>query len=174
MDPFETKKIHPGATGLVDNWRLRLAPAPGLVSPQLSHTSVTPEWSPGPSTPTTTPTPMLTPTPTPSSVRLSLFFPLLSFSLTVSMQVDDGRQSFMLTKVVNRHRVFPGIKDLPHHIRADFRNAFIRPVMQSVFNSSEPWVNPDLSTLQNIYDSIYPVYPARLQPNDAVFHPVRQ
>ena len=69
--------------------------------------------------------------------------------------------------------MYPGIKDLPAHIREGFRNTYIRLVIRDVFNSEEPWINPDLPTLQRTYDATYPAYPARLQPNDAVFHPVR-
>ena len=71
MELFETEKIHPGTTGLVDNWRLKLTPPPSTVSPQLStqHASVTPEYQqlPGSSTRMATPMRMLTPTMTPTS-----------------------------------------------------------------------------------------------------------
>lgn len=79
---------------------------------------------------------------------------------------------FSLPRIVGRQKLYPGIKDLPQHIRMDFRNTFIRLVIRGIFNSEEPWVNPELSTLQSMYSSIYPAYPARLQLNDAVFHPV--
>ena len=43
MDPFETEKVHPGATGLLDDWRLKLA-TPGATPSQPSpDASVTPE-----------------------------------------------------------------------------------------------------------------------------------
>ena len=54
----------------------------------------------------------------------------------------------------------------------DFRNTFIRLVIRDVFNSEQPWANPDLSMLQHTYDSIYFTYPACLRHGDAVCHPV--
>ena len=55
----------------------------------------------------------------------------------------------------------------------DFRNTYIRLIIRNVFNSKEPWSNPDLSALQYFYDATYPMYPTRLRHSDAVFHPVR-
>lgn len=100
-----------------------------------------------------------------------LFHLFDSIALT---QVDDARAVFALPRTVNQQKVYPGIKDLPPHIRMNFRNGFIRSVIHGVFNSGAPWANPDLQTLQLSYDRIYPAYPARLQPNDAVSHPVRR
>ena len=75
--------------------------------------------------------------------------------------------------MVNRQRVYPGIKDLPIHVRAGFRNMFIRPVIRGSFDTAQPWHNPDLAMLQATYNKIFPEYPARLRANDAVVHPVR-
>ena len=86
--------------------------------------------------------------------------------------MEDSRPVYKLPEYVDRQKVYPGIKDLPSHIRLNFRNGFIRYVIRNIFNSEQPWANPDLSTLQRTYDQVYPAYPARLQHNDAVFHPV--
>jgi hypothetical protein len=69
-------------------------------------------------------------------------------------------------------RVYPGIKDLPAHIRQNFRNEFIRFVIKQVANSQSPWINPDLRSLQSTYELIYPTFPACLRHSDAVYHPV--
>lgn len=87
--------------------------------------------------------------------------------------MEDSRPVYQLPEVINRQKVFPGIKDLPPHIRTNFRNAFIRPVVRDVFNSEQPWANPDLAMLQLMHDRVYSVYPARVRYNDAIFHPVR-
>ena len=68
--------------------------------------------------------------------------------------------------------MYPGIKDLPAHIRQNFRGEFIRFVIKQVANSQSPWVNPDIRSLQPIYELIYPTFPARLRHSDAVYHPV--
>jgi hypothetical protein len=68
--------------------------------------------------------------------------------------------------------VYPGIKDLPAHLRAGFRNEFIRYVMKQVANSEAPWTNPDLDSIQASYDIVYPIFPARIRHSDAVYHPV--
>ena len=99
-------------------------------------------------------------------------YPIFLFFLTDYVTQVEETRVFPLPKVVNRQRIYPGIKDLPQHIRMDFRNIFIRLAIRDVFNSKEPWINPDLHRLQRLYDGIYPEYPARLQSNDAVFHPV--
>ena len=69
-------------------------------------------------------------------------------------------------------KVNPGVKDLPASIRANFRNIFIRYVIKQVANSESPWVNPDVDSLQSMYDTVYTTAPAQLQHNDAVCHPV--
>ena len=97
----------------------------------------------------------------------------LSLLLMTFIQTEDTLAVYPLPKIVNQQKVYPGIKDLPSHIRTNFRNLFIRPVIQDIFNSEQPWVNPDLSALQLAYDNAYPAYPARLQWSDAVVHPVR-
>ena len=87
--------------------------------------------------------------------------------------MEDTRPVFLLPKVgANRQKVYPGVKDLPDHIRIGFRNTFIRVVIRDVFNSETPWTNPDLETVQLAYNKIFPAYPARLRCNDAVHHPV--
>ena len=86
--------------------------------------------------------------------------------------MGDSRAVYPLPKFVKRQKVFPGIKDLPPHIRTDFHNRFIRVVIRDIFNSKQPWSNPDVPTLQRMYDKVFPVYTARLRANDTVCHPV--
>jgi len=88
-------------------------------------------------------------------------------------QAEDGLAIYLLPRFNGqRQKIYPGVKDLPPHIRTNFRNIFIRVIMRSVFNSEEPWVNPSLASLQLLYDKVYEAYPARLRCNDAVVHPV--
>jgi len=87
--------------------------------------------------------------------------------------MEDSRPVYKIPEIVKKQKVFPGIKDLPPHVRANFRNIFIRHVIRDIFDSERPWVNPDTPRLQLIYDKVYPTYPARLRHSDAIFHPVR-
>lgn len=41
MDPFESEKIHTGTTGLVDNWRSKLAASPSAISQIAPERSLT-------------------------------------------------------------------------------------------------------------------------------------
>jgi hypothetical protein len=77
-----------------------------------------------------------------------------------------------MPKKIKGQKVYPGVKDLPQHIRVDFRNMFICLVIWDVINSEGPWLNPDLPLLQHTYNKVFPAYPARLQVGDAVSHPV--
>ena len=74
--------------------------------------------------------------------------------------------------MVNGSRVYPGIKDLPAHIRQNFRKEFIRFVIKQVANSKSPWSNLDVDSMQLAYNIVYPTFPARIRNSDAVFHPV--
>jgi len=91
-------------------------------------------------------------------------------------QMEDTRPVYPLPRITIvgtiRQKVYPGIKELPEHIRTNFRNTFIRVVIRNVFSSNQPWSNPDLQMLQLAYDKVFPSYPARLRCNDAIFHPV--
>ena len=89
-------------------------------------------------------------------------------------QVEDTRPVYVLPKAVSakKPKVYPGVKSLPPHIRKGFCDMFIRVIIREVFNSSQPWVNPDLEALQLAYDKIFPTYPTRIQCGDTVFHPV--
>jgi len=89
-------------------------------------------------------------------------------------QVGDDLAVFLLPRHDSqRQKIYPGIKDLPPHIRIGFCNNFIRVAIRNVFNSEEPWVNPDLASLQLLYDRVYEAYPARLRCGDAIVHPVQ-
>lgn len=69
-------------------------------------------------------------------------------------------------------KIFPGVKDLPDHIRPNFRNDFIRLVFKQIAISQSPWTNPDVNALQAVYQIAYPIFPARIRHSDAVFNPV--
>ena len=69
-------------------------------------------------------------------------------------------------------KVLPGIKDLPDHIRPNFRNDFIRLVFKQIATSQSPWTNPDVNALQAVYQIAYPTFPAKIWHSDAVFNPV--
>jgi hypothetical protein len=73
MDPFESEKIDPRTTGLVDNWRQKLAHSPNTGSPQslTLHMPVIPERQRSPSA-------ELLVMPTPLCVRLA-------YSLSLSL-----------------------------------------------------------------------------------------
>ena len=75
--------------------------------------------------------------------------------------------------IVDGVKVYPGVKDLPAHLRQNFRNEFIRFVIKHVANSESPWANPDVNSLQSMYQVVYPMFPAQLSHCDAVCHPVR-
>jgi len=79
---------------------------------------------------------------------------------------------FAMPKTVKGVKLLPGVKDLPSHIRQNFRNEFIRFVMKQTANSRSPWTNPDVNALQAMYQIVYPIFPARIQHSDAVFNPV--
>jgi hypothetical protein len=68
--------------------------------------------------------------------------------------------------------VYPGIKDLPAHIREHFRDEFIRFVVKQIANSKFPWTNPDVDSLQASFNIVYPTFPGRIRHSDAVHHPV--
>ena len=74
--------------------------------------------------------------------------------------------------MVKGSKVNPGVKDLPTSIHANFHNIFICHVIRHVTNSEVPWANPDVDVLQSMYNTVYPMSPARLRHNDAVYHPV--
>ena len=74
--------------------------------------------------------------------------------------------------MVRGSKVYPGVKDLPIHLRQNFRNEFIRFIIREVTNSQLPWTNPDVASLQSAFQVIYPLFPARLRHSDAVCHPV--
>lgn len=73
---------------------------------------------------------------------------------------------------MNGSRVYRGIKDLPPNIRQNFCNEFIRFILKQVANSKLPWANPDVSSLQEVYDVVFPTFPAHVRHSDAVYHPV--
>ena len=56
-------------------------------------------------------------------------------------------------------KVYPGLKDLPTHIHPGFCNKFIRYVIKKVANSETPWANPNMESIQKMYDIVYPTFP---------------
>ena len=74
--------------------------------------------------------------------------------------------------MVKGSRVHPGIKDLPAHIHKNFQNEFIHFIIKQVANLESPWVNPDVASLQAMYQIVYPIFPAQIRHSDAVHHPV--
>ena len=79
---------------------------------------------------------------------------------------------FLLPRIQRGVKVYPGLKDLPAHIRPGFRNEFIRYVMKQVAKLETPWTNPDVDSIQKMYDTVYPTFPARIRHSDAIYHPV--
>ena len=177
MDPFESSSmVHSGATGLVDDWRTRVASPYSTTSSQsLTLNLQTPNRNASP----------LSPMGATSVALMSMSSPLslsVCFDISHHLSIDPKSvfqfeeapllPTFTLPRIVNGSKVFPGIKDLPAHIRQNFRNEFIRFVIKQVANSQSPWVNPDVNALQAMYQLVYPVFPARLRHSDAVYHPV--
>ena len=77
---------------------------------------------------------------------------------------------FTLVRIQKGVRVYPGIKDLPAHIRPNFRNKFIRYAIKQVANSEVPWTNPDVDSIQSMYQIVYRTFPAKIRHSDAVYH----
>ena len=103
---------------------------------------------------------------------LSLFH-FLPIDPTNNIQFEETPvQTFTPPRIVKGARVYPGVKNLPAHIREHFRDRFIRFVIKQVANSKFPWANPDVESLQSTYQLVYPTFPGQLRPGDAVCHPV--
>lgn len=79
---------------------------------------------------------------------------------------------FALPRSIKGVKVYPGLKDLPAHLRQNFRNEFIRYVIKCVANLQSPWANPSIESIQVSYQLVYPLFPAQVRNNDAVHHPV--
>jgi hypothetical protein len=175
MDPFESSSmVHSGATGLVGDWRTKIVSPYGTASPRFMTLNLrTPGRNASPQSPISSTSMTRMSTPSPLSVRcgISCVFAKHSMSMT-QFKETPSLPTFTLSRMVNGSRVNPGIKDLPAHIRQNFRNEFIRFVIKQVANSKLPWANPDLEALQAMYQVVYPVFPARLRHSDAVYHPV--
>ena len=99
---------------------------------------------------------------------------LLPLGLVSSIQFEENPSipTFMLPKIVKGVKVYPGVKDLPTHLCLNFRKEFIRFVIKQVANSQAPWINPDVHSLQCMYQLVYPTFPAQLRHSDAAYHPV--
>ena len=176
MDPFESSSmVHSGATGLADDWRGKIeAPysATSFESPALELQ--TPDHKTFPHSQISS-TSMASVSPL-SSLSVRVFITHLLFgNLKFIIQFDDAPlPTFTLPRIEKGTKVYPGIKDLPLHIRQNFRNEFIRFVIKQVANSQSPWVNLDVNSLQTMYQIVYPIFHARIRHSDAVYHPVGQ
>ena len=174
MDPFESSSmVHSGATGLTDDWREKVASPYNATSLQsLALDPRTPNRSVRLHPPTTPALRVVVPPRSSLSVCNSIAH-LSHVDLQSIFQFEDiPINTFTLPKVENGSRNYPGVKDLPLHIRPNFRNEFIRFVIKHVANSKLPWMNPDLDSLQAMYNIVYPEFPARIRHSDAVYHPV--
>ena len=116
---------------------------------------------------------MSTPSPVSMNVRFRVSrLPHVDSILVSQFEETSSLPVFLLPKIVDKSKVFPGIKDLPDHIRPNFRNEFIRFVIKRVANSESPWTNPDVPSIQAMYQLVYPAFPAQVRNSDAVYHPV--
>jgi len=66
----------------------------------------------------------------------------------------------------------PGLRDLPQWLRENFRNLYIRRIIEWVCSSDTPWNNPSLSSLQQELGQVYPTNKIRLHSDDAAVVPV--
>lgn len=82
------------------------------------------------------------------------------FSLPRAYKDDRGR------------RQQPGLRDLPQWLRENFRNLYIRRIIEQVCLSNTPWNNPTLSSLQRELGQAYPTHRIRLHSDDAAVVPV--
>ena len=168
--------VHSGATGLVDDWQTRVvSPYSTTSSKSLTLDLQTLNRNALPLSPMGATSVALMSMSSPLS--LSVHFDIshhLSIDLKSAFQFEEAPllPTFTLPRIVNGLKVFPGIKDLPAHIRQNFRNEFIRFVIKQVANSQSPWINPDVNALQAMYQLVYPVFPTQLRHSDAVYHPV--
>jgi hypothetical protein len=65
----------------------------------------------------------------------------------------------------------PGLRDLPQWLRENFRNLYIRRVIEQVCLNNTPWNNPSLSSLQQEFRQVYPSRQVRLHTDDAAVVP---
>jgi hypothetical protein len=91
------------------------------------------------------------------SLRLT---PPQPFSLPRSFKDDQGRKQQ------------PGLRDLPQWLRKDFRNLYIRRILERVCLGETPWNNPGLPLLQRELNHVFPIHRIRLHSDDAVVVPV--
>ena len=167
--------VHSGATGLVDDWRMKVRPSHS--PPPLQFPTLDP---PTPDRHTFPYSPMISASSMSTLSSLSVRCPITqrtcprrSTDLRVIQFEEVPLPGFAILKAVpGQPKVSPGIRNLPAHIRPNFRNEFIRFVMKQTANSQSPWTNPDVDALQAMYQIVYPIFPARIRQNDAVFNPV--
>ncbi|KAF9781703.1 hypothetical protein BJ322DRAFT_1023073 [Thelephora terrestris] len=68
----------------------------------------------------------------------------------------------------------PGLKDLPFDIHNNFRDKFIRHIMELVCAGVTPWTNPLVPAYQHEFNLIYPGYHYRLHAKDTVVLPTNR
>lgn len=91
------------------------------------------------------------------TTRVSFLQPI---SLPRTYKDDEGQ----------KHR--PGLRDLPDWLQDDFRNLFIRRIIERVCLSKTPWTNPTLQLLQRELNLAYRTRQLRLHSDDAAVIPV--
>jgi hypothetical protein len=99
----------------------------------------------------------------------------MCFSFSLRVIRDSSLQPFSLPRASRdaqgrRHQ--PGVKDLPRWLRDNFRNLYIRRIIEEVCLSGTPWNNPTLPLLQRELNFAYPVHRIRLHSDDAAVVPV--
>ena len=172
IDPFESSSmVHPSATGLVDDWRTKIMSPYSTTFPQ----SLAPDLQAPDNMSLLSPmssTMMISCASTPSPFSPNVCDHACRLSGINLPSITQREETFILPRIVNGSKSYPGVKNLPLHLRPNFRNEFIRSVIKQVANSQSPWINPDVQSLQSMYELIYPAWPARIRHSDAVYHPV--
>lgn len=152
--------VHSGATGLVDDWRTKIEPSNSIHNAASLQPLALEQQTPDRNVWPRSSMPLASTAATRMSPRIPLSFE------------DTPLTTFTLPRMERGTKVYPGIRDLPTHIRQNFRNEFIRFVIKQVAKSESPWVNPDVDFIQGAYRVVYPLFPARIRHSDAVYHPV--
>lgn len=95
-------------------------------------------------------------------------FPSRRISFHLPLQPYEPKRAFKDNKG-RKHQ--PGLRELAPWLQ-DFRNLFIRRVVERVCLGETPWSNPNLASLQREVNNAYPAYNIRLHSDDAAVVPV--
>ena len=142
IDLFESSSmVHASATGLVDDWQTKIVSPYGTASPRSLTLNL---WTQDYNTSLislTSLTTMISHVSTPSSFsvcdRARHSLPANSLS-AIQLEEISPVSTFTLPKITKGGKVYPGIKDLPIHIRQNFHNEFICFVIKQVASSRSP------------------------------------